>query len=235
MCGRYDLSESGRALRIGDALLTLEGSRPRYNVAPLQRAPVVRGDDGQLVLDEARWGLVPGWAKDASGAARCINARSETVADKPMFRTAFRKRRCLVPADGYFEWEASPSGKLPWRFVRQDRQPLLFAGLWETWHPPAGTDPTLELKTFTILTTAARDQLAEIHDRMPVIFNAQSAQLWIDPATDVAVLSALVQQTDHLTIERYRVSTVVNSSRNDTPDCVKPAIVQGDLLGGWAP
>lgn len=223
MCGRYDLSETGRTLRIGDVLLTLTTSHPRYNVSPLQRAPIVRRVAGQLQIQDLRWGLIPGWAKDATLAAKCINARGETVAEKPAFRTAFRRRRCVVPADGYFEWQKVATQKLPWRFVRRDRQPFLFAGLWETWQPPEA--PETPLETFTILTTEPNPVAAEVHDRMPVILGPETAATWLEPETTPEALRALLGPAGADVLERYRVSTFVNTSRNDGPECVAKAAI----------
>lgn len=208
MCGRYDLSESGRTLKIGDFELILTTSQPRYNICPTQLAPVIRrGPDRQLTLDELRWGLVPGWAKDTSGAAKCINARSETVAEKPMFRGAFKKRRCLVPADGYYEWQMAKPRKLPWRFTRKDQQPLLFAGLWETWRP-SGQEEQPEVRTFTILTRAPSPKVAEIHDRMPVILDPRAASRWLDPEMNEETLLTLCAPSSEEFLTMARVSAV---------------------------
>lgn len=219
MCGRYDLSETGRTLRIGDIELVLTTTRPRYNVAPLQMAPVVRRGDEGLWIADLRWGLIPSWARDGSLASRCLNARSETVAEKPVFRAAFRKQRCLVPADGYFEWQRGGPPKLPWRFVRRDRQPLLMAGLWESWRPPEAKEGP-DLGTYTILTTAPNGDAAAVHDRMPVLLTPAGAAAWLDPAADRNGLLALCVAPPDGWLERYRVATVVNNSGNDVPDCV---------------
>lgn len=227
MCGRYDLSETGRTLRIGECDVILTTSPPRYNIAPLQRAPVVRGRAGAWGVEDLRWGLIPGWARDEAWAARCINARSETVAVKPMFRSAFRDRRCVVPADGYYEWEASGGRKLPWRWVRRDRGPLLLAGLWESW---VGPGATAALETFTILTTEANRDTAGVHPRMPVILEAEGAAAWLDAGSEAGRLQALCVPLREGVLEGYRVSTVVNNSRNDVPECVRPEGEEGRLL-----
>jgi putative SOS response-associated peptidase YedK len=185
----------------------------------MQRAPVVRWRQGELTIDELRWGLVPRWAKDETLAANCINARCETVADKPMFRDAFQYRRCLVPADGYFEWQKTDQGKLPWRFVRRDRQPLLLAGLWDSWRPPDAPDGQM-VETYAVLTTTPNGDSAHVHSRMPVILEPEAAARWLDPGMDKENLQALCASSPDGLLEAYRVSTVVNSSRNDSPECV---------------
>jgi putative SOS response-associated peptidase YedK len=221
MCGRYDLSETGRTLRIGRSTLTLATPQPRYNIAPLQTAPIVRRRGEQFTIDEFRWGLVPGWAGDESLASKTINARAETIARRPVFRAAFQRRRCIVPADGYFEWQKTSGGKIPWRFLRHDRQPLLFAGLWEWWRPP---DQPLGggLGTYSIVTTAAHSATAHVHDRMPLILDPEQAAVWLDPEADPAALLALCAAPAVAELHRYRVGTIVNNSRHDVPDCVRP-------------
>ena len=151
--------------------------RARYNIAPMSAAFMVRSEDSLPVACTALWGLIPSLAKDAKIAASCINARSETAAEKPAFRSAFKKRRCLIPADGFFEWERRDKVKLPWRFVRPDGSPFFFAGLWEAWHPPTAPESCIE--TFTILTTTPNAVVAPIHDRMPVILDASGADRWL--------------------------------------------------------
>lgn len=221
MCGRYDLSETGRTLRVGDLEVILTTS-PRYNIAPLQTAPVLRQRQGELFISDLRWGLVPYWSRDAKSAARCINARSESVADAPMFRAAFQRRRCLIPADGYFEWEKSELGRLPWRFRRRDRAPLLLAGLWESWKPPDAAKEAGRLETYTILTTSPNGVAGQFHDRMPVILDARGAEAWLDERTEAATLASLCMPPGEDFLECFRVSPIVNNSRNDSPECVQP-------------
>ncbi len=227
MCGRYDLSETGRTLRIGGFEVILATVPPRYNVSPLQTVPVIRRRQVELFVSDLRWGLVPRWSRDASMAARCINARAETVAQKPMFRSAFERRRCVVPADGYYEWQKAGRLRLPWRFVRRDGQPLLFAGVWESWKPPADPEGP-GLQTFSILTTTANGMASEVHDRMPVLLDPSGAVGWLDPAAVPGDLLGLCAPPANELLNRYRVSTVVNNSRNDTPECIQSA--KGDEL-----
>ena len=229
MCGRYSLAKPPMRLRVGAEVLPLVIERPRYNVAPMQLAPVIRFRDGQLVTDELRWGLIPAWAKDAKFAAQCINARSETVADKPAFRSAFKSRRCLVPADGFYEWAAVAKQKLPWRFVRTDGEPFLLAGLWECWEPKE--QPAVREETFTILTTVPNEVTRPVHDRMPVILDAEAALRWLAPEATGETLSALCVPCPSDTLRRFRVSTVVNSARNDLPECVAPLPEQTGFTG----
>lgn len=229
MCGRYSLAKPPKRILVGQTELDLSRSRPRYNVAPMQLAPVIRLRDGLPVVDELRWGLIPSWARDTKLAASCINARSETVATKPAFRSAFKRRRCLVPADGFFEWQPSGKQKLPWWFVRRDAEPLLFAGLWESWQP--AENPAVHEQTFTILTTTPNAVTAPIHDRMPVVLSADAAARWLDEATTPEQLTALCVPLADDALERHRVSQLVNSARNDSPECVTPVLEQADLGG----
>ena len=227
MCGRYSYVRGEWVLDLGPVRVKVKSPR-RYNVAPMQRAPVVRLREGQLVADELRWGLIPSWAKDTKLAAQCLNARSETVADKPAFRSAFKSRRCLVPADGFFEWVTAGKQKLPWRFVRRDGQPFVMAGLWECW--PAKEAPGVREETFTVLTTTPNAVTAPVHDRMPVILDAAGAWQWLTPEATLAQLTALCVPCADDALARFRVSQTVNSARNDSPECIAPVAVQADLL-----
>jgi putative SOS response-associated peptidase YedK len=224
MCGRYTLSIPLSTLV--DAF-DVEPPRfdypPRFNIAPTQDAPVIAQDGRGRRMGLLRWGLVPSWAKDLSVGSRMINARSETAHEKPAFRSAFRKRRCLIPADGFFEWKKIPpedggekGGKAPFWIHRSDREPFLMAGLWERWTPPNG-DP---VHSFTILTTDAAPSLRAVHHRMPVILPFPEAARWVDPAEDPAGLRPLLRPNAD-GIQMFPVSTVVNSPRNDTPECIE--------------
>ena len=164
--------------------------KPRFNIAPGQFAPVIRLDDGKPRGNDLRWGLIPCWAKDAKIAFQCINARSETVAEKPAFRSAFKSRRCLVPADGFYEWLPRSKVKLPYRFVRPAGESFVFAGIWESWQPPGAAQPLL---TFTILTTTPNPEVAPIHDRMPVVFDSPAASRWLHPDLGKVELLSLLK------------------------------------------
>ncbi len=195
MCGRYFQQRSSgdvaRHFKVSGAIANLP---PSFNRAPTQEGLVLRRhpETGARHLDSLRWGLVPRWAKDASGAARMINARSETAAEKPAFRDAFAKRRCIAVADGFYEWQQhGPKGaKQPFAVAMADGAPMPLAALWEGWRAPDGTI----LRSFTILTTAAVPELAVLHDRMPVILPPESWAVWLGEApTDEAALHALLQ------------------------------------------
>ncbi len=235
MCGRYVSASPPEELARYFAATPPEEDLPaNYNVAPTSKVYVVRARDGHREIDSFRWGLVPFWAKDAKIGSKMINARSETVADKPAFRRAFRSRRCLVPADGFYEWKkvgaevtalAEPSmkgvakpHKQPFFIHRADGEPLAIAGLWERWYPktPDGSDlPGAEpVETCTILTTSANATMAPIHDRMPALLPPAVWDEWLDPSSDADRLGRLlVPSPDHL-LTFHPVSTLVNSVRN---------------------
>ncbi|WP_367280825.1 SOS response-associated peptidase [uncultured Chloroflexus sp.] len=217
MCGRYTLAVTPARLAARFGVAPLE-FQPRYNIAPTQ--PVVAARNGQngRELVFLRWGLIPAWAKDASIGARMINARSETALDKPAFRTAFRRRRCLLPASGFYEWQTTPAGKQPYYFSPVDDEMIAFAGLWEQWQAPDGT----LIESCTILTTAANEVVAPIHDRMPVMLPSDLAALWLDPAADVARLHELCLAPPPVALRVYPVSKAVNQVRNDSEVLIRP-------------
>jgi putative SOS response-associated peptidase YedK len=221
MCGRYSITTAPEALR---RLFKFAGATPnlppRYNVAPTQDAPVVRlnkARDGRE-LAMLRWGLVPYWSKDPKSGAKMINARAETVATKPAFREAFAKRRCLVPADGFFEWKKLATRKQPYYITQKNGEPFAFAGLWEYWRSPAGE----RLQTFTVIVGEPNAAVAPIHDRMPVILDARGADLWLDPAAEPEQLQALLKPAPAENVQLTPVSTRVNDPDNDDADCVTP-------------
>lgn len=218
MCGRFTLSTPGEALARVFHLAEAPLFSPRYNLAPSQMAGVVRLQNAQREWALLRWGLIPSWATDPKIAYNLINARSETASAKPSFRDAFRKRRCLVAADGFFEWRKEGKAKQPFLIRRADQQPFAFAGLWERWQPPKG-DP---LETFTILTTSANTQLASLHDRMPVILDTGDHAAWLDPEQPIDRLQALMRPLPDDVLSLVPVSSRVNSPKFDDPDCVKP-------------
>jgi putative SOS response-associated peptidase YedK len=230
MCGRFTLRTPLSVLAeqflfdLGE-VPTDFGLVPRYNIAPTQTIVAVRqpaeGAPRQLAL--LHWGLIPSWAKDAKLASSMINARSETLAEKPAFRTAFARRRCLILADGYYEWQAVGKKKLPLLFHRRDGRPFAFAGLWERWRGPAGLDgdaPPLE--SCTIVTTAASELSAHVHDRMPAILDPVDYDLWLDPAVqDKSRLLGLLRPYTGDELVAEPVSTRVNSVKNDDPGCIE--------------
>jgi putative SOS response-associated peptidase YedK len=227
MCGRYTLTVDAAVLAELFELEPLTELTPRYNISPTQIVPIVRAEaTGRREWATVRWGLIPSWAKDAGIASRLINARAETAADKPSFRSAMKRRRCLVPADGFYEWTATNDGKQPHHIRFRDRRPFAFAGLWESW-APSGAEP---VESCTILTTEANDLIAPLHERMPVILPTTRFDGWLasgglDP--DVAETMFLPHPAEGL--EAVPVSTLVNSPRNDSPRCLAPVGVQRPL------
>lgn len=218
MCGRYTLTGYER---IPD-FLEVDEVRigPRFNIAPTQEVPAVKLDrEGRRRLDFYRWGLIPFWAKDPKMGARMINARSETVETKPAFRNAFAWHRCLIPADGYYEWRKSADGKQPYLFRLQGGGLFAFAGLWERWKSPQG-DHTLSC---TILTTEANPLAGLVHDRMPAILPRDRHRLWLDPGSEPEVLKSLLVPYAGTDLESFPVSRVVNNPRNEVPECVEPS------------
>ena len=222
MCGRFSLSANLTtvAQRFGVPSPTAESAvwTPHYNIAPTKTVVVV-GDDGTRYLTEMRWGLIPSWAKDPAIGNRMINARAETVTVKPAFRAALRKRRCLVVADGFYEWEKRNRMKQPFFIVLKSREAFGFAALWESWTSPEGE----EIRTCTIITTDANELLKPIHDRMPVILTREAEAVWLDPTIqDPARLLPLLTPYPAEEMEVYSVSRLVNSPQHDTPECILP-------------
>jgi putative SOS response-associated peptidase YedK len=217
MCGRYELHTHPAAVALTFGLAQPPTLQPRYNIAPMQDVPVIRqGQSGERELAFVRWGLVPRWAKDPAIGAKMINARAETIADKPSFRTAFRKHRLLLPADGFYEWKRTATGKQPIHIGLKGGGLFAFAGLAERWLSPAGE----VLDTCTIVTTQANAMLAPMHDRMPVIVGVEHYERWLDVAqTEVGDLLAPYPAD---AMAWYPVSTRVNSVRNDDAQLLEP-------------
>lgn len=226
MCGRYTLRASPRQMALTFRLDSIHDFKPRYNIAPTQQVPVVRSAaDGKRELVELRWGLIPSWATDPSIGSRLINARSETAAVKPAFRSAMRQRRCLIPADGFYEWQKLGRNKQPMLVHRADDAPFAFAGLWEHWRD-AQQQP---IETCTILTTAASEQLRPLHERMPIILRSENYDRWLDPAiSDPAALEPLWLYPPAGFVLQP-VSSHVNSVAHDDPSCIAPAQAQKSL------
>ncbi len=224
MCGRYSLSAPSDLVAEVFDLETVTELEPRYNIAPTQEAPIVRaGDDGSRRLEMARWGLVPWWAKEVSIGQRTINARSESVGETRTFRDSYRTRRCLVPADGFYEWQARGGGKQPFHLTLADGTPFAFAGLYDLWR--RAEDEWLE--SFTILTTRPNSLLAPIHDRMPVILPAAAHALWLDPSVEEAEsLEALFDPYPAGRMLATPVSTLVNSPHHDDPRCIEEVVLE---------
>ncbi|HEU0069906.1 MAG TPA: SOS response-associated peptidase [Alphaproteobacteria bacterium] len=218
MCSRYSQTKAPAELaKRFKARQPKSNLQPRYNIAPTQEAPVLRlAEDGGREISLLRWGLVPSWAMEIAGAP-LINARSETLAEKASFKQGFERRRCLVLADGFYEWQKLGKEKLPWRFLRQDGEAFAMAGLWDVWQPPQG--PALE--SFTIVTTSANDLVAPVHDRMPVIFpDEESAAAWLErPVAD------LLRPCPTFIMDAYRIGPAVGNFRNDDESVLAPALV----------
>jgi putative SOS response-associated peptidase YedK len=223
VCGRYSLATpAGADLRSRFALGESVELRQRFNVAPGDDVAAVTTDrEGAPRGELLRWGLVPHWSRDAANAYKMINARAETLAERPAYRDALRTHRCLVVADGFYEWQRREGlPKLPWWVTRDDGAPFAFAGLWATWTAPDGA----QLRTCTIVTTDANASLRDVHDRMPVILPGQAEEdAWLDHGTPVAALpELLVPLPDRMTARRA-VGPAVNDARYDGPDCLAPA------------
>jgi putative SOS response-associated peptidase YedK len=219
MCGRFTLQSPTDALFELFGVSVEEELRPRFNVAPTQSVWAWRAPEGEGELVALRWGLIPFFAKDAKIGARMINARSETVSSKPSFRAAFKRRRCLIAADGFIEWKKMGDGsKQPFHIRRRDRRPFAFAGLWERW-----TSPEAEvIESATILTTEPNDLVAEIHDRMPVILEREDFGLWLDPQIQSREsLEVLFEPCPAGQLDARAVSRRVSNARNDDPACLE--------------
>jgi putative SOS response-associated peptidase YedK len=222
MCGRYRLSRRKQTIEEHfDSVPVEEEWTPRYNIAPTQAVPVIRQNPREPVreLSLVRWGLIPSWAKDTSAAARMINARSETAAAKPAFRDALKSRRCLIPADGFYEWARAGRAKQPYRFEINGGELFAFAGLWDRWKDPTGK----WVETSSILTTTPNAATSVVHDRMPVILDPDSYDLWLDPGmTKVEALSDLLRPCDARLMRCYPGSTRINHVANDDAECSAP-------------
>ncbi len=222
MCGRFAQYSSGADLDAQfDAIPGEDPPPPRYNIAPGSALLAVRADlAGKRAFTTLHWGLIPSWAKDRKIGYRTINARAETVAEKPSFRAAFRHRRCLIPADGFYEWQATAAGKQPYFIARRDRQPFAFAGLWEQWTDPATGD---RLDSATIIVTAANDLVRTIHDRMPVILSPVDYGVWLDPTlTEPEALKPLLQPFDPDLMMAHPVDRRINAPSQDDPALIEP-------------
>ena len=220
MCGRYTLTTPAERLAEEFGFRDSSAELPQsYNVAPTQGVAAVLEEGGGRYLEVLRWGLIPPWADDPQIGSRMINARSETAPEKPSFRRAFRERRCLIPADGFYEWQRTNGAKQPFYIHMEDGRPFAFAGLWESW----GRGGEGEIRTCTILTTAANAVVGEIHERMPVIVAPDAYDVWLDPSSERDELTGLLAPYPEDEMEAYPVSRFVNSPSNNDPRCVEPA------------
>ena len=240
MCGRFVTSSpAAQVAAYFDAEVTAERlleRTPNFNVAPTTEVAVVVERDGRRGLALRRWGLVPSWAKDPAVGSKMINARVETAATKPSFRSAFSKRRCVVPVDGFYEWKVAAEGarKQPYFIVRRDREPMAFAGLWESWKDPQaeGEGSSTPLLTCSILTTEATGPMAQVHHRMPVLLGPDTWDAWLDESvTDKDQVQGMVLPAPDDLLEMWPVSTAVNSVRNNGPELVAAVGPDQDATG----
>jgi putative SOS response-associated peptidase YedK len=222
MCGRYRLSRRKQIVEEHfDSVSGEEDWSPRYNVAPTQPVPVIRQNPKEPIreLSLMRWGLIPSWARDASGAASMINARSETASTKPAFRDALKSRRCLIPVDGFYEWMRTGKAKQPYCFEVNEGELFALAGIWDRWKDPHRG----WIKTCSILTTSPNAVTSSAHDRMPVILDPDSYDLWLDPGMkNVDAASELLRPYDARLIRCYTVSSRINQAANDDQECSRP-------------
>ncbi len=221
MCGRFTLQITHELLAEIFDLPEVPVYQPRYNIAPTQQVAVIRqAAAGSNRLEFQRWGLIPSWAKDKSIGSKMINARAESVAEKPTFRHAIRYRRCLVVASGFFEWREEDGHKTPLYVRLKDGSPMVFAGIWEQWKSPEGET----VESCAILTTNANKLIEPLHDRMPVILHPAEYSLWLDRSvTDPEKLKTLYQPYPADLMEMWPVSPLVNSPRNDSPELIAPS------------
>ena len=220
MCGRFALAATGEEVAGHYDLSEVPLIVPRYNIAPTQPVAAVRlNERGERELTHFQWGLIPSWAKDPSMGSKMINARSETAAEKPAFRAAFKRRRCLIPATGFYEWRKVGGGKQPMYIHGAGSNLVSLAGLWEVWHGPDGGI----LETCTILTTTPNALMEPIHNRMPVLVDPLDYGMWLDPETALDQLNHLLRPYDPERMAAYPVSTAVNRPANDSAELIQPA------------
>ncbi|PSH05591.1 MAG: hypothetical protein CXZ00_00110 [Acidobacteria bacterium] len=226
MCGRYHLSRKKELIADRFGVEPEDDWVPRYNLAPAQDILVIRQrpDEPKRFVSRMRWGLIPYWAKDASIGNKLINARAETVATKPAFRDSLKRRRCLVPTDGFYEWVRSGKTKTPYCFTMADDSVFAFAGIWDSWRSPEGKI----IETCSIITTEANSLCADIHDRMPVILPYDAYDQWLDPGFEnPEEICDLLKPFDPALMKRYEVSSRVNLVKNDDPACAEALVREG--------
>jgi putative SOS response-associated peptidase YedK len=219
MCGRFTLTLEISALQmafdLGEQTVVWQSN---YNVAPSTLLPVLTNQQPEKI-QLFRWGLIPSWSKDPSIGAKMINARSETLQEKPSFRSAFQSRRCLIPADGFFEWKNTGASKVPYYFHKPDHSLFLFAGLWDSWIGSGNVEP---VHTFTILTCAPNAVVAPVHDRMPVILDWEHGKTWLQSGQNVVTLQSMLKPAEENFLSKYPVSSKVNSPANNSAVCIQP-------------
>ena len=213
MCGRFTLYITAEELASHYDLRTIPATEARYNIAPSQQINIIKGTSEELTLASMRWGLIPHWAKDEKIGYKLINARAETISEKPSFRSAFKFRRCLVPASGFYEWKREGSHKQPYYFQVKDTPLFSMAGIWESWKAPDGQI----IESCSIITTEANNVVSEVHDRMPVIINQDSYNHWFEGLECQDLLQPYISSG----MTMYPVSERVNSPKNNGSDCIK--------------
>ncbi len=220
MCGRFQISKTEDDIQIRFHVdVEKEWLKQIFNAGPMMQLPVITNEEPER-LNFFRWGLVPFWAKDAAIGVKMINAKSETLAEKPAFKSALQKRRCLIPANGFYEWEKAGKSKIPHRFFLESEELFAFAGLWESWKDPSGSI----LRTFTIITTTPNELVSPVHDRMPVILDPDFEKHWLDAQAPVQDLLEMLRPYPAQKMKQYRVSEKVNNVRNNSPDLAVPYI-----------
>ncbi|MCC3408076.1 MAG: SOS response-associated peptidase [Microcoleus sp. PH2017_10_PVI_O_A] len=219
MCGRYTLTASAQIIAEFFKLSEVPEIKPRYNIAPTQPVATVTASPQQMQrqFQFMRWGLIPSWAKDMKIGSKTINARSETVAEKPAFRSAIKHRRCLIVADGFYEWQAQGKKKQPYYFQTADGEPFAFAGLWENWESTEAEN----IVSCSIITTAANETVEPVHDRMPVILPEEAWEEWLDPAVSAQQVLPLLKPYTAAAMKGNAVSAIVNSPSKDSPECIQ--------------
>jgi putative SOS response-associated peptidase YedK len=221
MCGRYTITSAPEALRALFRYQEQPNFPARFNIAPTQPIPVVRFVDGRREFALVRWGFLPSWVKDPNEFSLIINARGESISEKPAFRAAMKRRRCLIPADGFYEWQATGGRKQPFYIRAKSGEPVAFAGVWETWEGPNGE----EVETAAIVTTRANKMLAPLHDRMPVIIAPDAFDLWLNCGdVDARTAEALIAPAPETLLEVWPVSTAVNRTANDNAALIEPVV-----------
>jgi len=227
MCGRFALAATKQAISEYFGVLVHDDLPPRYNIAPTQQIVVV-AHDGKKLVQWMHWGLIPSWAKDPEIAARTINARAETAAEQPAFREAFRHRRCLIPAEGFYEWKPQArQAKQPY-FIHLTESPLMgLAGLWDRWQSPTGEI----IESCTVLTTTANDVLRPLHDRMPVILPPEHFDEWLNPSTPLPLIQSLLRPYPAQAMRAYPVGVQVSKPAHEGPDCIAPVRSESESHG----
>ncbi len=216
MCGRFSIFTPAETLKVRFNVLYAAELKPTYNAAPTQSLPVIINNE-PMTIDLCRWGLIPSWAKEQKIGNKMINARAETLLKKPSFRDSFKRRRCLVLTDGFYEWEKTSDQKIPYRISMRDHDPFAFAGIWDVWRTPEGKT----LRSFSIITTDPNELMRPLHNRMPVILTKENERRWLQDI-DTQEAQTMLEPYPFDDLEAYPISTLVNSPRNNSEDIINP-------------